>query len=279
MAVSIFAAKAAGRVLVRRSHLPNPSRQTKRYNQTKGPPKPDNSVNPATIPVPNTVAALPLPPLPLWQRLGPLSRGFEAYGRSQRKRPLTTQFWSALVVFFLGDLSAQSITDEEYNPARSLRAIAIGAGAAIPSYKWFLFLGNNFNYPSSKTLSLATKVLVNQALFTPINNSYFFGAQALLTGDSLPEVWERIRRTVPPSMLNSLKVWPAVTAFNFTFIEPQYRSIFAGCIAIGWQTYLSYLNRTAEMEEAVARAAGGVGHGEEGVVGGGVRKVGVEAKA
>lgn len=81
-------------------------------------------------------------------------------------------------------------------------------------------------------------------------------------------------------MLNSLKVWPAVTAFNFTFIEPQYRSVFAGCIAIGWQTYLSFLNRTAEMEEAAARAAGGVGHsGEEDVMNRGVRKVGVEAKA
>ncbi|TVY24920.1 Protein SYM1 [Lachnellula hyalina] len=283
MAVSIIATKTASRVLVRRSHLPNPIRQSKRYNQTKapstGPPKPDPA-NATSIPVPNTIA--PLPPLsrPLWQRLGPLSRGFEAYGRSQRKRPLTTQFWSALVVFFLGDLSAQSITDEEYKPARSLRAILIGAGSAIPSYKWFLFLGNSFNYPSSKALSLATKVIVNQALFTPINNSYFFGAQALLSGDSLPEVWERIKRTVPPSMLNSLKVWPAVTAFNFTFIEAQYRSVFAGFIAIGWQTYLSYLNRTAEMEEAAARVrVAGVDAGEEDVVAGGavVGKVGVGA--
>jgi protein Mpv17 len=60
-------------------------------------------------------------------------------------------------------------------------------------------------------------------------------------------------------MINSLKLWPAVTAFNFTFINPQYRSIFAGFIAIGWQTYLSYLNRTAEKEEALAKSAGGNG--------------------
>ena len=81
-------------------------------------------------------------------------------------------------------------------------------------------------------------------------------------------------------MLNSLKVWPAVTAFNFTFIEAQYRSVFAGFIAIGWQTYLSYLNRTAEMEEAAARVrAAGVDAGEEDVVAGGavVGKVGVGA--
>lgn len=116
----------------------------------------------------------------------------------------------------------------------------------------FIFLGNNFNY-ASKTLSLATKVTVNQICFPPIFNTYFFGMQSLLSGDSLPEVWERIKRTVPTSMTNSAKLWPAVTAFSFTFIDAQYRSIFAGLIAIGWQTYLSLLNRRAEMAEAAEK--------------------------
>lgn len=64
-----------------------------------------------------------------------------------------------------------------------------------------------------------------------------------------------MQRTVPTSMINSLKLWPAVTAFSFTFIDAQYRSIFAGVIAIGWQTYLSYLNRKAEVEEAMQSAS------------------------
>jgi protein Mpv17 len=117
-----------------------------------------------------------------------------------------------------------------------------------------MFLGNHFNY-SSKALSLVTKVTVNQAVFTPINNSYFFGMQSFLSGDSMEQVLERIKRTVPTSMINSLKLWPAVTAFSFTFIDAQYRSIFAGVIAIGWQTYLSFLNRKAEVEEARQNAS------------------------
>ena len=111
----------------------------------------------------------------------------------------------------------------------------------------FIFLANNFNY-ASKTLSLATKVTVNQICFAPLFNTYFFGMQSLLSGDALPDVWERIKRTVPISIINSCKLWPAVTAFSFTFIDVQYRSIFAGVIAIGWQTYLSFLNRKAEVE-------------------------------
>ena len=33
---------------------------------------------------------------------------------------------------------------------------------------------------------------------------------------------------------------------SFTVIQPQYRAIFAGAVAIGWQTYLSMLNVRAE---------------------------------
>ena len=124
-----------------------------------------------------------------------------------------------------------------------------------------MFLGNNFNY-TSRVLSLATKVTVNQICFTPIFNTYFFGMQSFLSGDSLPEVWERIKRTVPISMINSCKLWPAVTAFSFTFIDAQYRSVFAGVIAIGWQTYLSFLNRKAEVEEQAERAIVGRVGGE-----------------
>ena len=78
--------------------------------------------------------------------------------------------------------------------------------------------------------------------------------QSFLSGDSMIDVWERIKRTVPTSVINSVKLWPAVTAFSFTFIDAQYRSIFAGFVAIGWQTYLSYLNRKAEIAEANEKA-------------------------
>ena len=111
-----------------------------------------------------------------------------------------------------------------------------------------MYLGTLFNYPS-KILSLATKVVVNQIVFTPVFNSYFFGMQSLLSGDGFANAWERIKRTVPTSFINSWKVWPAVTAFNFTYVQPQYRALFAGLVAVGWQTYLSLLNYRAANEE------------------------------
>ena len=52
------------------------------------------------IPTPGNV-----PILPFWQRLGPLTRAAEAYGRSQRKRPYTTQFITSLVIYLCSDSS------------------------------------------------------------------------------------------------------------------------------------------------------------------------------
>ncbi|KAK3324405.1 hypothetical protein B0T19DRAFT_428520 [Cercophora scortea] len=193
------------------------------------------------VPTPNNI-----PTLPFWQRLGPLTQAAQAYARVQRRRPLTTQLCTSLVTYFCSDMIAQNAGDEEYDPVRTGRSLLIGGMSSIPSYKWFLWLSHSFNY-SSRILSLGTKVFVNQLCFTPIFNSYFFGMQALLAGEN---VLEHIKRTVPTSIVNSLKLWPAVTAFSFTFVPIEFRSVFAGVIAVGWQTYLMFLNRAAEEEGA-----------------------------
>lgn len=70
---------------------------------------------------------------------------------------------------------------------------------------------------------------LNQLVFAPLFNCYFFGMQALLSGDaSLRQAADHVRRTVPVSWVNSCKVWPAVTAFSFTFVGERNRALFAG---------------------------------------------------
>ncbi|KAI0860763.1 hypothetical protein F4860DRAFT_478591 [Xylaria cubensis] len=222
-----------------------------------------------TIPAPNIIA-----PLPFWQRLGPLTRAGQAYARAQRARPWVTQVASALVVYLCADFGAQRMnsgghqstsddklagegkddsTEEKgrkHDWARTARALFIGGSAAIPGYVWFSFLSRSFNY-SSTFVSIGVKVVVNQLTFTPLFNCYFFGAQALLSGDTAAEAWRRVYNTVPVSWINSCKIWPAVTAFSFAFIPFEYRNIFGGVVAVGWQTYLSFLNGRAERLEAL----------------------------
>lgn len=126
-----------------------------------------------------------------------------------------------------------------------------------------MYLGRCFNY-ASKLRSIATKVVVNQVVFTPVFLSSFFGMHSLLSGDGPTEAWDRIKRTLPTSLINSCKLWPAVTAFSFTYVSPPYRALFAGKamwearwivmefadnasggVAVFWQAYLSWLNQHA----------------------------------
>jgi hypothetical protein len=187
------------------------------------------------------------------------------------RRPHTVQVISTLIIYLIGDLTAQSIapspqeqkeTDDgrrmsTYDPYRTLRALLIGGLAAVPGYHWFLFLARNFNY-ASKTGSIALKVGINQVIFTPLFNTYFFGMQSLLTGASWSDIVERVKNTVPRSWYNSWKLWPAVTAFSFAFIRVELRGLFAGIIAIGWQTYLSILNQRAAKLEKEEKAEQGI---------------------
>ena len=147
----------------------SPSHVTRRYNASKAP---------VGQKAPDTTQTIPGPS---WLWLEPIYEPFRAYGRVQQRKPYLTQFVSSLVIYFVGDLVAQGIAtpvdgvaekqeaDEEEEKgwvqkwsddrdwARTGRALVIGGLSSIPSYKWFLWLGNNFNY-GSKILSLTTKV-------------------------------------------------------------------------------------------------------------------------
>jgi hypothetical protein len=85
------------------------------------------------IPVPGTVV-----PLSFWQKLGPLTRAGEAYGRAQRRRPWVTQTATAVVIYLCADISAQRMSGKEYDPKRTARSMFIGALAAIPNYTWYV---------------------------------------------------------------------------------------------------------------------------------------------
>ncbi|KIW05439.1 uncharacterized protein PV09_03328 [Verruconis gallopava] len=200
-------------------------------------------------------------PGPIWA----WTESLNSYTRMHARRPHTVQLVSTLIIYLVGDLTAQSIapTPQEndgdtawrvswYDLPRTGRALLIGGLAAIPGYHWFLFLSRNFNY-SSKAGSIALKVLINQTFFTPIFNTYFFGMQSLLSGAGWDDIVKRVEHTVPRSWYNSWKLWPAVTAFSFAFIKLELRGLFAGVIAIGWQTYLSILNQRAARLEVTMK--------------------------
>jgi hypothetical protein len=97
-------------------------------------------------------------------KAGPLGRMGRWYSRVQERKPYATQFYSSIIIYLCGDLSAQlmfpseapppaknaekdvkALEDEDeketsrgggYDPWRTVRHLIVGAGSSIPSYNW-----------------------------------------------------------------------------------------------------------------------------------------------
>lgn len=72
----------------------------------------------------------------LRQRFGSPYKLIEAYARAQKSRPYATQIGSLVLIWCCGDLLAQKLEEEDYNPWRTLRHMVTGAIFAVPGYKW-----------------------------------------------------------------------------------------------------------------------------------------------
>lgn len=112
-----------------------PTSASKGYSKTSS-----ASAKPASL---DDVGSVPIDiPTSLWyQRLGPVTNFFRWFHRTQEKRPYTVQISTSLTVYLFGDLLAQDIGGEYYDPKRTLRMLAIGAIASVPGYKWLCEIG------------------------------------------------------------------------------------------------------------------------------------------
>ena len=256
-------------------HLTRAPRRAQIHNTSPARSKatPDNH-SPSSSPVkPSLLPTYLSIPGPSWYWVQPLTYPFRAYGRAQQRSPYIVQITSSIVIYFLGDLASQSIQkrtqataapqpsinnstavppQSSYDPYRAVRSVTIGALSSIPSYRFFIWLSCNFNVANRPYTSLILKVIFNQLVFAPCFNTYFFSMQSLLSFSEGPQpyaAWRRVCDTVPTSLVKSCQFWPAVTAFSFTFVPVQHRSVFAGVVAIGWQSYLGMLNQRAVTKE------------------------------
>lgn len=98
-------------------------------------------------------------------------------------------------------------------------------------------------------------MLVNQIFFTPVFLAAFFTLQSVFASVgtvSTREMIDTLKRTIPTAYINSCKLWPAVTAVNFWFVPLEFRALFGGAVAVGWNGYLSFLSQQANKQDLPA---------------------------
>ncbi|XP_063773165.1 protein Mpv17 [Pseudophryne corroboree] len=92
---------------------------------------------------------------------------------------------------------------------------------------------------SSKSVALR-KMLLDQGVFAPCFLGCFLIIVGTLNGLSKEEIWAKMKRDYTDALIANYYIWPAVQMANFYFIPLYHRLAVVQCVAIIWNSYLSW---------------------------------------
>ncbi|XP_073480861.1 mitochondrial inner membrane protein Mpv17 isoform X1 [Aquarana catesbeiana] len=92
---------------------------------------------------------------------------------------------------------------------------------------------------STKSVALK-KMLLDQGGFAPCFLGCFLTIVSTLNGLSKEEIWAKLKRDYKDALITNYYIWPAVQIANFYFIPLYHRLAVVQCVAIVWNSYLSW---------------------------------------
>lgn len=95
--------------------------------------------------------------------------------------------------------------------------------------------------------SLATKMLLDAAIFSPVAVAGYFVWRSVLDGSDIR--WKLEHKWIP-AVQASWSFWPLANVFNFGLVPLPYRVLYNNCLSLAWNAYLSNVNQT-RLEQVV----------------------------
>ncbi|KAL7469265.1 hypothetical protein ACHAXS_009524 [Conticribra weissflogii] len=160
--------------------------------------------------------------------------------------PLPTKAVTSATVYTIGDIIAQSKEGAEIGKLdrwRILRSLIAGlVGHGPMSHVWYHVSEDFFE----TTLKLdhvwwdfLPKVVVDQTIFGPIWNNSYILLLGIMQLRSPRVIWEDMRRTTVPLVLEGLKLWPFVHCITYGVIPVENRLLWVDAVEIVWVTILA----------------------------------------
>ncbi|KAL3269203.1 hypothetical protein HHI36_008285 [Cryptolaemus montrouzieri] len=108
----------------------------------------------------------------------------------------------------------------------------VGYGYVRVMSKWF---------PHSDIKTTIKRILVDQATYSPVMTSSFFGGMALLEGKGVEGAKNEISQKFLPTYKTGLLYWPIVQTINFTYISENNRVPFISVCGMAWTVFLAFM--------------------------------------
>lgn len=166
--------------------------------------------------------------------------GFVAwYNATLQANPLRTTALSTCFIISCGDILCQfGIEGGPYDPIRTARMGIIGLFMVGPTlHFWYRFLYARF--PGTATKAVFTRLALDQFVFAPTFCAAFFAALFTLSGH--PESYpDHMKNNYVDALIVNWGLWIPAQFINFRFIPAVHAVLFSNCIALVWNSYLSW---------------------------------------
>jgi len=114
----------------------------------------------------------------------------------------------------------------------------------VQSHVWYELLDSKVPGVSSSPGTVVTKMVLDQALWAPLNTLIFYSYLSAATGAlaGLPVV---LQTKLVPTILAGYALWPLAHIINFRFVPPQHRLLYVNIVNLVWTVWLSGMANNA----------------------------------
>ncbi|KAM8954479.1 mitochondrial inner membrane protein Mpv17 [Pelodytes ibericus] len=157
--------------------------------------------------------------------------------------PWKVQIITAGSLVGVGDVISQQLVEQRglqgHSAVRTLKMMGIGfcfVGPVVGG--WYKILDRII--PGSSKSTAIKKMLLDQGGFAPCFLGCFLCIVGKLNHLSNKEIWTKLQRDYKDALITNYYIWPAVQIANFYFIPLHHRLAVVQCVAIIWNSYLSW---------------------------------------
>ncbi|XP_064652217.1 protein Mpv17-like isoform X2 [Lineus longissimus] len=148
-----------------------------------------------------------------------------------------------------GDALAQKLLEKNttgFDYKRNARFLGFGLFFAGPTLRfWYVFLDRAVK--GKTALATVKRVALDQTVMAPLFLVSFISGMGALRGDSTDVIKSNLKRDFAPVLLNNYKLWPGVQLVNFYLVPLQHRLLVVNVVALGWNTYLAWMNERKQL--------------------------------
>ncbi|XP_075451317.1 mitochondrial inner membrane protein Mpv17 [Ascaphus truei] len=160
---------------------------------------------------------------------------WRGYQKLLAAHPWRVQILTAGSLVGVGDIISQQLVEKKglrgHSVERTMKMMSIGFCFVVRALSPSL---------SPLALFLSSRPLSPLGFFAPGFLGCFLSIAAALNGLSREDIWAKLQRDYRDALITNYYIWPAVQMANFYFIPLYHRLAVVQCVAVVWNSYLSW---------------------------------------